>query len=385
MGISLSIIVVTYLIYRSLCPHVWDLHYEGIFFFHIIVTVLGLMYLSSGVESDAENYLIEGLQTNSYSYDDFTLPIGTAFIPTLVRIFAKFGITETLDFTLIFQLFGAIGISLLYRSYSGIVGSSSVFLKFSATALMYVPGLHFWSFQVGKDGIACLSTGLLVFGLRKPNKQILYLAFSVTAMMLVRPHVAIMMMAAIAIASLFSDRKKEVIMTSIFVIALISLVPFTMQYIGADTLSSLDDLQGAISTRQSYNQEGGLGIDITTMSPPLQIFAYLFLPLFEVPGILGTLASIENLALLLFFLFFLGPNLATLLKTTKFEVRAHVLFACVATIVLATTTANLGISLRQKYMIFPSFFALGLIAEVNRKKPKRKAKAISVEAKGLEV
>ena len=115
-----------------------------------------------------------------------------------------------------------------------------------------------------------------------------------------------------------------------------------------------------MSLRQSYNLEGGSGIDISAYSLPVQLFLYMFFPLFTPPfTALSFVASIENTIFLLVSIYLL------FLLLTRKRATSLTLFlssySVVSLICLAVTTSNTGIALRQKWMFLPALLVLTLI------------------------
>ncbi|MEO6959747.1 MAG: hypothetical protein ABI228_04690, partial [Burkholderiaceae bacterium] len=125
-----------------------------------------------------------------------------------------------------------------------------------------------------------------------------------------------------------------------------------------------------IEQRQQYNQGGGAGFDLAAMSPPAQLFTYLFRPLpFEARSIFALAASLDNTILLLLFIAG-GWNILKRHKPTGAGNRSFMwLYSLLAWSLLAVTTANLGISLRQKWMFAPMmiFLLISLIGKPRRR------------------
>ncbi len=104
---------------------------------------------------------------------------------------------------------------------------------------------------------------------------------------------------------------------------------------------------------------------------PMKIFTYLFRPLiFEVNSIFSLAAAIDNLIIL--YLMISGGKI--LIKKNINVVGENRLFMWVYSIlvllILASTTANLGIALRQKWMFMPMLIFL-FISAINLHKPSR--------------
>jgi hypothetical protein len=105
--------------------------------------------------------------------------------------------------------------------------------------------------------------------------------------------------------------------------------------------------------------EGGGAVDISSMSLPMQMFTYMFRPLpFETDGIPGFAAAFDNMVLLLLFVLG-GRGLFKQRAVDALHNRAFLwFFSLSAWVVLAMTSANLGISLRQKWMFAPMLIFL---------------------------
>src|SRR5690606_5366738 len=104
------------------------------------------------------------------------------------------------------------------------------------------------------------------------------------------------------------------------------------------------------------------GIDISRMSLPMKLFTYLFRPMpFEAHNLPAFAASLDNLVLLVLVV----GGMAAMLRrnaTTALEAnRAFLwLYVLASWVILASTTANLGISVRQKWMFLPMLVYLML-------------------------
>ncbi len=103
-----------------------------------------------------------------------------------------------------------------------------------------------------------------------------------------------------------------------------------------------------------------------------QLFTYMFRPvIFEVNSITTFAAALDNTILL--YLFILG-FVFTFRRKHKIYNDNRVfmwVYALIAWLVLATTTANLGISLRQKWMFTPILIYLLISVIGNEKKVAR--------------
>jgi hypothetical protein len=114
--------------------------------------------------------------------------------------------------------------------------------------------------------------------------------------------------------------------------------------------------------------DGGGAIDISKMSLPEQLFAFMFRPfIFDIHSMFAAAAAFDNL--ILFVLFILGAW--SMLKGMRSDLGENRIFMWAYTLtawtVLAVTTANLGIALRQKWMFAPMLIFL-FISVIGRRK-----------------
>ncbi len=137
------------------------------------------------------------------------------------------------------------------------------------------------------------------------------------------------------------------------------VLPVTMAYVGLDEAQNLDDVGSYIEQRQQYNQEGEAGVDISQLPVPLQMATYIYRPLpHEAWSIFALLASIEVLFLIA--LTVLAIQNTLLGGHNRLAGRSMFLWLYLigGTYTLATTTANLGIAVRQKWMLMPALLVL---------------------------
>jgi hypothetical protein len=197
------------------------------------------------------------------------------------------------------------------------------------------------------------------------------LIIAMLIMLLVRPHMAGML--GLGLAGSFVLQRgiplpQRVVLGGIALSAALFLVPLGLNYAGVGEDAGADDVMQYIEGRQGNNLKGGGAVDISGMSPPAQMFTYLFRPtLIEVRNLFSLVAAVDNTILL--FLFIAG-GLALVRKPLPAHLLAHNrmflwIYSLGAWLILAMTTANLGIALRQKWMFAPMLIFL-LISVIGR-------------------
>ncbi|MDM0073093.1 hypothetical protein QTH90_01785 [Variovorax sp. J2P1-59] len=318
-----------------------------IYLWHSIFSIIYSMYVIE-FGGDALMYFDSNLVANA------EFAFGTSGIQYFTYFLSQYLGLSFLGACLVFGVLGAVGLIAFHGSMQCIVVGKSVAMRRAATVAIFLPSVSFWSSGIGKDSVAFLAANLALWAALDLNRRTRAMVIAGLFMLFVRPHVAGIMIISLA-ASIISSRtaslKRRIFVgTSIFTVAAF-LIPFALKYSGVAEAASFLEF---VEERQSYNLEGGSSIDISEMMLPVQLFTYLFRPLpFEANGLASMLVSFENVALLL--LSILGAwKLMTSRGRTLEEGRVFLWTYCIFSwFMLATTTANLGIAVRQKWMFTP--------------------------------
>ncbi|MEZ9820007.1 hypothetical protein AB4238_05160 [Shewanella sp. 10N.286.45.A1] len=335
-----------------------------IYFYHTIFCLLYLLYiLKNG--GDATTYFFKGAEPLA----DFKP--GTMAVVYLISFLYKFKLSF-LGMFLVFNILGVIGLLAFYSALNRVTLNSSPYLRRLVLITVFLPSVSFWSAGLGKDAISFMAIGLALYAALDFRKHLLLLSFAILIMLLVRPHIAGMMVIAISI-SVFLQKDIPVIPKSILgglsLAGMAVLVPFALNYAGLE--SDASDLESYIDKRQGYNQRGGGGVDISSMSLPMQMATYIVRPFpFEARSISQLLASIDNVFLLV--LLFMGLKAKVKYKNLTLVGNRAFMWSYVGIcwVLLSMTTANLGIAMRQKWMFVPIllFLLISIIAAAESKK-----------------
>lgn len=282
--------------------------------------------------------------------------VGTASVVNINALFARYMGLSILGVFLVNNIFGSLGLLAFYGALRRAVEGKAVYYKRLALFTVLLPSVSFWSSALGKDSISFMSAGLLLWAALDMKRRVPLLAFAVLMMFLVRPHMAGIMVIALAVAFVLSGQGglvARVLLGAAALIATAAMVPFALNYAGVED-SSVAALGDYVDGRQSVNLHGGGAVDISSMSLPMQLFTYLYRPLpFEASSIFQLAASMDNLLLL--YLSVLGVH--AWMRGRKSHLKEYRVFLWVyvllAWAILAMTTANLGISVRQKWMFTP--------------------------------
>ena len=321
---------------------------KGLFLYawHTLFCAAYLLFSLDNV-ADSASYYIASFEDNSFS-------VGTSFVHVLTSLFSEGLGFSYIGTFLVFNFIGYVGLLAFYGSLRQVVKEKSIGLKWLAMGLVMLPSVSFWSSAIGKDAISFMSIGLSLWASLNLHRRRKLMIFAVTAMFMVRPHIAGLLVAALGAAVFFDEKTTvwgKVILGAIATSGAAFIIPFAIQYTGLVDLSNVIDF---IDQRQNANMEGGSSLDISSMSLPMQLFTYSFRPLpWEAHNVMALFSSVENLLLLLLASLGIFGSLRWGVDKSHANVLFLVLYLLMAWGILAVTTANLGIAARQKWMFMP--------------------------------
>lgn len=319
---------------------------------------------------DAIRYFNEGVE------GDIEIKFGTAAVSFLSYLFISLGNISILGLFLVFNIFGYIGLLAFDSSLRIATADKSKRVKMLASLIVFMPSVSFWSSALGKDALSFMAIGLSLWAAIDFRHRQGLMVLAVLVMLMVRPHIAGMMVLALAASFVLDPKvklKTRLISGSMAIAASVAIVPFALTYAGLGDASSAVDVEDYVNQRQGYNMEGGGGVDIASMSLPMQLFTYLLRPvIFEASNVTSLAAALDNMLLLIMMVL----ALSSYFKKRSFRLigqRTFMwLYVLMAWVVLATTTANLGIAVRQKWMFVP-FLVFLLIPFIGKSKGRTNA------------
>jgi hypothetical protein len=322
-------------------------------------------WLTHSMGGDAVGYF--NFAKNGY----FDFDLGTFAINSLTYTLVNYLYLSNLSTFLFFNIFGSIGLLFFFKSLMIASEKKKPITRKIVWIIILLPSVSYWSSAIGKDSLAFLSVSLVLWAAIELKKRFYTMAFAIGIMFVIRPHMASMMIVALTIGAIFDGRKSVAsniyIATLSFGLATV-LIPFTLKFTGFTDALSFENFTEFLIERQSYNMDGDGGIDISSMSLHEKLFAYIFRPTFlEVKNILFLAAAFDNFILLCLFIFG-GYRILNGARSYTGENRVFLWsYSLIAWFVLAMTTSNMGIALRQKWMFVPCLIYL-LISLMPEKK-----------------
>lgn len=294
---------------------------------------------------------------NAAQSPSWSVGVGSQAVIFLTSIFVNVFGLSFLGVFLVFNIFGVVGLLAFDGSLKLAVQGKQKSIRILASIVIFLPSISFWSSAIGKDALAFMATGLALWSALDLSRRAALMAFAVLVMFWVRPHIAGIMVLALVVSTLFDSRvslRIKSVLSAASVLASIVLVPFALRYAGLGDDITIKSISEYVERRQSYNMDGGGGVDISSMSLPFQMFTYLFRPvLFEARNLFSFAAAVDNFIILI--LFVMGLYSFLIGRRSRLSENSIFMLAFIfgSWLILSVTTANLGIAVRQKWMFAP--------------------------------
>jgi hypothetical protein len=268
-----------------------------------------------------------------------------------------------LDYFLLFQVISFFGICVLTRTIEEIYRELGVEQPLYVYFLPLLPGLHFWTCAIGKDGALLLAVCLSIWAMMNLRRRYLAMGAALVIMVVIRPHIASLAVAALALTILFDGKTRLAPRILLVAVTLVGLA-YSLTFVGDMTsvdLTSPDDVSDYLAAHEEVTKDAETaGNSAVYGSYPFKMLSLLFRPMFiDATDIMGLAASMENLILLLLF-----GTLAARLRTVAGLVRrlSYIRFALIFAVLVAALLAlvyyNIGLGLRQKTMFVPAIIII---------------------------
>lgn len=330
-----------------------------LFFYHLALSLAYYLYAVFN-PSDSKFYYEKVLvDFRGPTWSSF-YGTSTTFIEFIAYPFIKyFGLSYEAMMAL-FSLMGFLGFVFFYIFFRENIRFKHKILGIDLfTLIFFLPNLHFWSSSLGKGSIIFFGLGLYFFGLANFRKRILPLIVGGFIIYHVRPHVMFVILLSSAFGLIFSSKGISIAWRLLFVagasVAFFVIYSDVLRMVGMeeDTSKQAFDL----THRATELTKATSGVDITSYSLPMQLFTFLYRPLFiDAPGMLGFIVSFENVIYLI-----ITVSLIRQLKGLMYPVKGNFLVKSAffsfltVSIALAQISGNLGLAMRQKSQVMILF------------------------------
>lgn len=271
----------------------------------------------------------------------------------------------------VFASFAFWGAYLLYRAFClGFPGGDH---KRYALLVFLMPSMLYWPSSIGKESWLMLFVGITAYGAARyftdRRGALRWLAIGALGIGLVRPHVAVLIFAALFVAQLFRPSRgtvsgvlKKFGGIAIMGVAAVVLVRSSAGFLGIDDISA-QAVTETIDYRSDLTAQGGSEFTPVPLTDlfgiPMAFITWLFRPFpFEAANLQMLLQSLEGVLILT--LTVLGwrrlKQLPRLLITDPFVMFVVVFF--IAYVLAFAGFGNFGILARQRVLMLPFVFML---------------------------
>jgi hypothetical protein len=367
-------------------PFVDEKLLRRIFFYHVALAIVYYLYALFN-PSDSQFYYTK--VTTGYRGEYWFSFYGTStrFIEFIGYPFANF-----LGFTYegvmaLFAFFGFVGFMYFHVFFKENIRFKHSILGFDLlTLIFFLPNLHFWSSSFGKGSVIFMGIGLFFYGISRIRTRWVSIVVAGIIIYHVRPHIMLVMLVSSAIGFVFTTKGISVPIRVAFLVGVAAAFYFI--YSDVLTMVGIDEeefvSQGLDLTRRASElTKATSGIDITSYSLPMQVFTFLYRPLFfDAPGILGLIVSVENVFYVLFTLRILNIKGIRYLITSNFLVKTALFSFLTVTIALAQISGNLGLAIRQKSQVMILFMFV-IVSFLDKEKMIAYQRSIQLQARRL--
>lgn len=304
--------------------------------------------------------------------DELELAVGTEAVQVLTALFSRYFGLSILGAFLGYNIFGSIGLIAFDGALRFATAGMSRSVQYFRNLIIFLPSVSFWSSAIGKDAVSFMAAGIALWGAQDRRARNWMMGLALLLMLSVRPHVATVMLFAFIAASVVRLHIAFVSRAALIMVTILMatfVVPFALEYAGVWGESQPMDLERYIELRQSYNMTGGGAIDISQLSFPMKLLTYMYRPLpFEAHSLTALATSIDNLVLVALTILAASGYAKGRRPWPGVDVTFLLAYSVTAWVMLALTTANLGISVRQKWMFAPMLIFLFLSVAGRRRK-----------------
>jgi hypothetical protein len=302
--------------------------------------------------------------------------LSTVFVINFVQFLKSYFGGSILDHMLLFQAMGFWGILFILRAFDDIHEELGQPTFNRLYLLLFLPGLHYWTSAIGKDAPVFLGVAMCTWAAFRLQARYLIFGAGVAVLLLVRPHIALLALIALALTLLLGRNTSLMMRVGLGVVVLAgigSVIGLVEDTVSGLSLSNTDSMSQFLESKSQVSEESGADLAITGASFPVKLFSLLFRPFFiDATGMFGYVASLENVVLLMLILT-LVRRFRTALGVTRSAMFARfaIFFAAMLIFLLALVNYNVGLGLRQKMMMMPALLVFFMAVMAVRAAQKR--------------
>jgi hypothetical protein len=327
------------------------------FLAHALSAIVFWLYTQTNA-SDASLYYMD-----PYNMMENGFGLSTQFVVWIVQIIKGVVGGTYLDYFLLFQAVGFFGLAILMRIMEEIFLEMDTPQPRLSYALLFLPGLHFWTSAIGKDAPLFTAICLAIWASMQLSRRFIPLGIAIAIMILVRPYIALVAMVALAVMFIGNKRIHVALRLVLGAVAIVGavLAATTVQSAFNIDVTNADSVSEFLARREALIENvDASGNTAVNAALPLRILSLLFRPLFfDAQGWFAYIASLESVVALVavgYLLLHLRSSIR-LSRAAPF-LRFGMTLTIGVTFLLGLTYFNVGLGLRQRTMIMPGLLVL---------------------------
>ena len=333
------------------------IEFYTIFIWHFLFSLVYFVYVAkyggdtNGYIEYAKDYLeIEKKRS-------FQIGSGSNFIYIMVYFFFNDLKLDLLNIISIFNFIGFIGLIYLFKTLKNIskkISTNNVLFKNLIYLIIFIPSLSFWTSGIGKEPFVFLSISLFLYSLNRKRLNYFILFFAFVILFLVRWQFSIIMLFSTLLIFKFHEIPKLLknlkVVSFLFIVFLIMNV--LTSYFFNFHIFKLDPILNAIYDKQNHF----IGTNLTNFDTNFLfiILNYLFSPI-NFKNIFFTIASLENFYVIIIIFLLLINFERNNLKNINLAVLSFIILFLLT---IPFATFNIGIAIRQKWIVLVAIFVL---------------------------
>jgi hypothetical protein len=298
---------------------------------------------------------------------------GTRFVEVVTGIAYTIIGPSIIGGFLVFSWLSFWGLFFFYRAFR--VGIPDGNAKRYALLLFLLPSMLFWPSSIGKEAWMTLALGITTYGcallLARRRGASVYLAIGLAAVLVVRPHMALIVIAGLALGYLLRSKSAQRAVTlsktrtalglAVIGVGTMLVIRRVSAFFGIDEFN-LDTATETLDYAEGQSSQGGsefAGGGASLRNLPMNVVTVLFRPFaFEVSNLQALLAALEGTMLMVLFVLSI-PRLRTIPRRLR---KQPYITYCVTYAILFcfifSAFQNFGILARQRVLVFPLVLVL---------------------------
>jgi hypothetical protein len=325
---------------------------QKLFFYHLFLLLVYYLYVQFN-PSDSKGYYQSAFEHETW----FELyGTSTTFIKFLNYPFVKYLGVSYEGMMAMFAFCGYLGFVYFYIVFKESIRFQHKFFSVNLlTLILFLPNLHFWSTSIGKGAIIFLGIAMFFYGIHNIRHRWVSILIGGILVYHVRPHIMLVILLSSVLGFVFSTKGIKLGFKIVFVIGAAAAFFFiyrdVLALVGIDEEQFLS--QGLDLSRRAHElSKTTSGVDIASYSLPVQVFTFLYRPLFfDAPGMLGLIVSFENLFYIFITLKLFSLRGVKFLLTGNVFVKTAFFSFITVSVALAQVSGNLGLAIRQKSQV----------------------------------